>query len=232
MKGNFKATSALALLSTTNVTTLQVKKFGETVAEEFRQIPLQERMNAARAILVGIGLHGMKVALKRGEFRDWMEANVTQGNIWTKSTAIKNASFFMRLAIAFVEQAKPSKQELLALTAGGAITPNLNNADSAAKKLFARIEDFIGERSLNEILIDEGIKGGGSGSGSGATAAITGGGEDPLLADTASHLMGLRALLLDPETVKRFTTRQLDDIEKQWASGLEQFRQIRAKMRG
>lgn len=232
MKGNFKATAALTLLSTTNVTAPQVKKFGDAVAEEFRQIPLQERMNAARAILVGIGFHAVKASLKHGEFTPWLGSKVNQVNFWSPATAKVNASYYMRLALAFVEQAKPSKQELLALTAGGEITPNLNTADSAAKKLFSRIEEFIGERSLNEILIDEGIKGGGSGGSSSTPAAVTAGGEDPLLADTASHLMGLRALLLDPETVKRFTAHQLDDIEKQWASGLDQFRQLRAKMRG
>ncbi|HEX2860706.1 MAG TPA: hypothetical protein VHN79_03660, partial [Lacunisphaera sp.] len=136
MKGNFKATSALTLLSTTNVTANQVKKFGAAVAEEFRQIPLQERMNAARAILVGIGFHAVKHSLKHGEFGAWLAANVNQVKIWSPATAKVNASYYMRLAIAFVEQAKPSQQEMLALTAGGAITPNLNAADSPAKKLF------------------------------------------------------------------------------------------------
>lgn len=232
MKGSYKATDALALLTTTQVEQATVNKFSDSVATEFALIPQQERMNAARAILVGIGLHAVKASLKHKQFTPWMEANLTQGKIWTKTTAIKNASFFMRLAIAFVDQAKPTRPEMLAITAAGSVSTDGANAEGM-KKIMARIDKFIGDRSLNEMLVDEGIKTSGSSSGGSKAAIDVGGtstGDDPLFADTASHLMGLRSLLLDPETVKRFTATQLDDIEKQLASGLDQFRQLRAQM--
>jgi Protein of unknown function (DUF3102) len=229
MKGNFKATSALALLSDKSVATENLQKFGDRVADEFAQIPQQEQMNAARAILVGIGLHAVKAGMKHGEFTPWLQSKVNQVNFWSPATAKVNASYYMRLAIAFVEQSKPTRPEMLAITA--ATEPlNLKEAAGHAAKLLERVKKFIGERSLNEILIEEGIKNGGAGGGSSSKAAI-GGGEDPLLADTATHLMGLRDLILNPDTVKRYTASQLNDIEVQLASALDQFRKLKAALR-
>lgn len=177
-------------------------------------------------------LHAVKHSLKHGQFTPWLDQTLTELTFWTKGTAKVNASYYMRLAIAFVDAAKPSRPELAALPAGG-LTLDLDNPQGPAAKLVKRLDEFCGEASLQELLEEHGIKAGAGGGSKGAVeVTATNAGEDPLLADTAQHLMGLRSLLLDPDTVKRFTPRQLDDIETQWASGLEQFRQLRAKMQG
>lgn len=229
MKGNFKATTAIALLDSTKVAAPAVKKFGEAVAEQFTEIARSERMNAGRAILIGMALPMLKASMKHGQFRPWLEANVTAGNIWSKATAVKNASYYTRLAYAFLEEVKPSNNEVLAITAGDAIRGRPGN-DVHAAKLLRRMATFIGERSLNELLEDYGIKNGG-GSGSGKTIEIPASKDDPLLADTAAHLIGLREIILNPETLKRFSAKQLDDIERQVASLPEEFRKLIAKLR-
>lgn len=241
MKGNFKATTALALLTTTQLPAKTesgsqlptLATFQKRVAEEFNEIPRQERMNAYRAIAVGLGLHLVKASVKHGQFTPWLQANVTQGNFWTPATAKKNASFYMRLAIAFVEKSGVTQPELLSLPAGKVdlsaemVTGKITGPQA---KLAKRLEDFVGEFSLNELLVEHGIKDGGKGSGGGSAAS--GSDEDPLLANTAEWLMNLRNTLLDPESIKRFTPSALDDIERQLASGLDQFRKLRAKLRG
>jgi len=231
MKGNFKATTAIALLDSTKVAAPAVKKFGDAVAEQFTEIARSERMNAGRAILIGMALPVLKSSLPKGTFTAWMKSNLTQGKIWSETTAIKNASFYTRLAYAFLEEVKPAANEVLAITDGDAIRGTPGN-DANAAKLLRRMAAFIGERSLNELLEDYGIKSGGGSGGAGNAIDVGGAKEDPLLADTAAHLLGLREILLKPDTLKRFTAKQLDDIERQLAALPEEFRKLKAKLKG
>lgn len=228
MKGNFSDKQALALIAGCRVPKEQIKPFGKMVADQFGEIGKAEKMTAVRVVLLGHGFNVMKNSLERGEFRPWTVANVTRSHIWSEATAAKNVALYMRVWHAFLKQYKPSQPELLAITGGSSLDPDLSKAKGESAKLIKAISDWVGERSATEVIREE-VLDKVSSAGGGGTLPVTG--EDPLLADTAEHLMGLRAILLDPKTVKRFTAAQLQDIEKQWASGLEQFRKLLAKMR-
>lgn len=230
MQGNFKAKEALALLTTTTVLPeVGATKLGERVAREFAEIPRVERMNASRAVLVGLGLHAVKASLQRGEFEAWKKANLTLGNIWSESTALKNASFYMRLAIAFVEQAKPSRQELLALTSSN-LDLELGAAEAVEQKLMSRVAKFVGERSLNELLVDEGIKSTQGSASAGSKPTVLPADDDTLAEDAGQLLMRFDDVLLNPEHIKRFTAAQLDDMERQLTDRLAKFRELKAAL--
>ena len=222
MKGNFKASTALTLLSDPQIATTggNLARLQETAIEQLDLIRKMESESALRAVLCGLALHRIKASLKHGEFGKWQ----------SKYIAAKRSQvgYYMRLALVCLQEGGFSKQDMTAMTSesGDIVLAK----DGAAHRAFKKIQNFVGDKSLNELLIEHDIKNASSGGGSSSSSAAASG-EDPLLADTAEHLMGLRAILLDPATVKRFTAAQLIDIEKQWASGLDQFRQLLAKLR-
>ncbi|MBA4136744.1 MAG: hypothetical protein C0518_05455 [Opitutus sp.] len=229
MQGNFKATAALVLLDSVDVPAPHRKKFSDSVAAEFTQIARSNVENSVRAILVGIGLHAVKKSLPRGQFEEWKKSHLTRGGYWTESTARKNASFFMRLSIQVLEELKPSKQEMLALTAGGDVTLSNVTQSGNIRKFIGRLTEFIGERSLNDLLDEFGIKdatSGGGARGTGAIAADT----DTLLEDAGQLFINFDQVFLDPNQLKRFTAKQLDDFERQLADRLERLRQLKAKL--
>lgn len=223
MKGNFKASSALTLLSDPQISTSggNLEKLQTTAIEQLDLIRKMESESALRAVLAGLALHRIKASVKHGEFGKWIAKNVA-----AKKSQVNH---YMRLAVVCLEQAGFSKPDLVALAVdtGDLVV----SSDGAARKAFKKIQDFVGEFSLNELLIEHNIKDGGGGGGKSTPAALAAGGEDPLLADTAQHLMSLREIILDPETMKRFTAAQLRDIETQLSSALDQFRALKTKLR-
>jgi Protein of unknown function (DUF3102) len=223
MKGNFKATSALTLVSDPQFSTAVEKlpMLQKLVIDQLAAVARMERDAALHAIVIGLTLYRIKASLPYGQFGKWISKHLEP-----KKSQVNN---YMRLATAFLENSGVSKPDLLALPGDSA--KMILTGDGPAKRLFKKAVEFVGDKSLNELLIEHAIKSAGTGSGSGAPAAVPPGGEDPLWADTAEHLMGLRTLLLDPETMKRFTATQLNDIETQWASGLDQFRKLKAQLR-
>lgn len=232
MKGNFKATGALALLDSVALASPDkgaMHKWQQVVAEQINEIARAERMTPRRAIAVGLMLHAVKATLKHGEFGPWMKQMLTELTFWTDATAKVNASYFMRLSIAFVEHSKATKDELAALQGHGGL--ELETAKGEAGKLMKRLDTFCGESSLAELLADHGIKNGGSAGSSGKVIDIPSSKDDPLLADTAAHLIGLREIILNKDTLKRFTAKQLADIERQVAALPEEFRKLLAKLR-
>lgn len=231
MKGNFKNTGALALLDSTTVAAPAVKKFGGTVAKTFLDIARTEKMNAARAILIGLSLPILKNSMERGQFRPWLEANVTQGNNWTKATAIKNASYFTRLAFKFVEVAKPTGDQVLAIT-NGKVVQGKPGKDTEAAGLLKAIEEFVGEKSISDLLEEHGIKSGGSGGGGGASLPALPADDATLLQDIAEAMLSLRKTVTDPDTLKRLTAAQINELQKQLDDTQEDFRKAREVLSG
>ncbi len=230
MKGNFKATSALALLDNTKVAATEVKRFGEGIALSFDEIARTEKMNASRAILIGMGLPILKASMKHGEFRPWLEANVTRSNIWTKATAIKNASLYTRLAAKFIELAKPAAGEVLAITNGKAIL-GMPGKSLEAARLCAAIDEFVGERSLSDLLNEYVAPSGSAGTGSAANALAALPADDAtLLQDIAEAMLSLRKTVTDPDTLKRLTAAQISQLVKQLDDTQEDFRKARASL--
>jgi hypothetical protein len=132
------------------VSELQAKALDQLVA-----IPRIEREAALRAILCGLALHRVKVSLPHGEFVPWLE-KCTTGALLVEA-GLRQARYYMRLALVAVDSTKASVPEILALP-GGQAELALENQDEAARRLMTKLMEFVGERSLNQLLGDLGIK--------------------------------------------------------------------------
>jgi hypothetical protein len=185
---------------------------------------------ALGGILAGITLHRVKASMPHGTFGKWIEEKLPSGNFWTPATAKKNASYFMRLALVFLEKANVRVPELLALPADRA----LDFADSSGSRLADKLRKFAAGKSLNELLVLYGIKGvaregdeGGEGEGGTTTPA----GED-FFAEVATNLAHWRSIVTDKAALVRLNPAQLDTLRDSLSADYAEFQKLYQELRG
>jgi hypothetical protein len=105
---------------------------------------------ALRGLLVGMMLHRVKHSLPHGQFGPWIRANV-------HDFGDRYVNYLMRLSLAFIDKAKVNKPELLALP-GEQVELALEGKEGAQRRFLEKAVKFVGELSLNELLIKHGIK--------------------------------------------------------------------------
>lgn len=119
-----------------------------TTAEQLAGVAALEGQAAMGATLAGINLHRVKASTKHGEFGKWLDQIcTTSANLGVKP---RQANYYMRLAAVFLEKSRLSKSELLT---------GLDGAEETARApLVSALKKFVGEHSLNELLIKNDIK--------------------------------------------------------------------------
>ncbi len=181
-------------------TTMEISKLQSVALQQLEMIRRMERDSALRAILVGLMLHRVKVSLKHGEFGPWIAENV-------EGVGKSQVNYYMRLATAFLEKTRLVKAELLAMPDN---TTSLAD-DDLARAFMSKAEKFVGDCSLNELLIKYSIKGvvreGDDGENPNAPAP----GADGQLyfSEVSQYLYGFRTTALRPESLARLTPEQL-----------------------
>jgi len=221
MKGNFKATNALTLVSDPQFSTAVefLPKLQRLVEDQLQAVARMERDAALHAIVVGLTLHRIKASLRHGEWGKWQKASLEKKK--------SQVNYYMRLGLVFLEQAGVTKPDLLALPGESFSLSEVG--DGPAKKLFRKAVDFVGDHSLNELLQEHGIK---DGSGRGSSGAASGAvGDDNDAATAAEWLLNLRQTYLDPEKVKTFPAKHLKTVEMETASFLSELRKMMAALR-
>ena len=155
-KGNHRPTkkAALVVLSDSanyhrpvDISTLQA-----VAIQQIAQIRLLERESALRAVLCGFALHRIKATLKHGQFLPWIKNDL-------KGAGRSQANNYMRLAAVAVEKTRATKPELLAIP-GDQTELSLDTAEGYAGRMMEKLTKFVGQKSLNELLRDHGIKDG------------------------------------------------------------------------
>lgn len=154
--------TALILTERQNLPAGKISQLQATALEQMALVRTMERDAALRAILVGLLLHRIKADLAYGEFGPWIKAHAPVGH--------KQCTFYMRLALVFAEESRLSKPELLALPVDSTELA-LDSADAVARKLMDKALKFVGEKSLNELLGEHGIRDQGKLGGARAKAA-------------------------------------------------------------
>lgn len=101
------------------------------------------------ALQVGVLLWQIKAQIKHGEFKGWIAEHVS-------GRSYRSCAYYMKLALAFVEKAKPSEAVVQALPGLDLDASKLKPTDTSAREA---MEKFAGGRSLTELLIKHGIKG-------------------------------------------------------------------------
>jgi hypothetical protein len=158
MKGNHSESkrAALAVLEEDQISTAgPISKLQAVAIEQFSKIPVIEREAALRAIFAGLTLHRIKASIP-GKFSKWISEMLPRVTSWTPATARKNSSFYMRLATVAIAETGATT-ELLALS-GDQAELSLEPTDAGARRFVDKLTKFVGDKSLNELLREHGIK--------------------------------------------------------------------------
>jgi hypothetical protein len=148
---NSSKSTALVLLSDPQISVaVDILKLQSITLKQIKLIAQMERDGALRAIIVGIALHRIKASVNHGEFMPWIKENV-------EGAGYNQANYYMRLALAFTDRACVTMPELLSLPVDGTEFA-LDSADAFARRFLEKAQNFVGDRSLNELLREHGIK--------------------------------------------------------------------------
>jgi len=153
------STHALTILASPELAVAHdgIAKLQAAAVAQVEAVVRSQRFTAQGAILAGLTLHRVKASIPHGSFGGFIAQKLTGINNWKPGTAKVNASYYMRIATLFVERARVTKPDLLALP-GDQTTLTLGDTHEA-RALVAKLEKFVGECSLDELLIKHGIKG-------------------------------------------------------------------------
>src|SRR5690606_16247103 len=146
----------------------QLPKLQAAALQQLAEIRRMERESAARAVLAGLTLIRVKHSLKHGQFLPWLKQHV-------QGVGYQQCNFYMGLAQVFVAKARITKPDMLALP--GDQTALSLDAEGEARGFFSKLEKFVGEASLNDLLDKHGLKKKKLG-GKRTSAADTGDGDD------------------------------------------------------
>ncbi len=154
MSKTSKSTSALVVLGDKELgfNAQQLPKLQAAALQLIDQVRLLERQSAGHAIMAGLTLHRVKVSLKFGEFMPWLKANV-------RGVRYSQCNYYMRLATVFVEKQHVKKPDLLALPGDQTSLAIDEQASDETRTFFLKLSEFVGDRSLNDLLEKYGIKG-------------------------------------------------------------------------
>lgn len=228
-----KQTHALTVLATPEFAVAKddIKKLQEAAVEQCSAVAKMESNAAKGAVLAGLTLHRVKASLPYGQFGKWVEKISTSGG---KVTVKKSqANNYMRLSSVFLERCKVQKPDLLALP-GDQTALDLGDG-AEARTLFSKLHKFVGECSLNELLVKYGIKGvvreGDPGTEEETAAPAAGAAED-YFAEVAESVMGFRSIVTSRDALVRLSPQQLDTLHESVTDAYSQFKQLYQEARG
>lgn len=222
------------------VTTNEITKLQDVAVQQVAAISLMETRAAAGAILAGLTLHRVKASLAHGEFGKWLEQMSTNVDISKGSNShrggnlpkIKRAqvNYYMRLALAFLEKAKVAKPDLLALP-GDQTELSIEGTSGPARRFMEKLAGFVGELSLNELLIKYGIKGVGLKTELEAGESAKPEGED-IAAFAAKTAMDWRRMFTDRVKIAQLPPETLRLLDQEITDGYSQFKRLIAEALG
>jgi|SRR5581483_10068492 len=208
---------ALSLVAETK--SLQSKDLTGLVNATLRQFELIQKLEgeaAFRAIFTGLGLLQVKTSIKHGHFESWLKNHVPK--------SLTSCNFYMRLALAFIEETHATKAELLAISGASF---ELSTTDVDGRRFIKRMEKFVGELSLTDLLIKHGIRG------VGLKSSLCDGADDDeanlspeeqlkrarerVFGETAEHLLSLRKTLTDTSRLQLLRPSELIRIDSELA---------------
>jgi hypothetical protein len=214
---------ALAVLHDHQISTVEISTIGEICRKHLEEIRRVEKMTAQRAIVLGITLWKVRLALPHGKWTPWQEEHLSSGKSYV--------NYFMRLALVFLMKSRATKVELRALPSDSV---ELSAGDEISRALLGRLEKFVGDCSLHELLVKHGLKGVArdAGDDQADADATTAGGEQMLFTEVCDHFFSLRRTLCTRETLLRLQPDQLDAAKRELGEIVSSFNALYAEARG
>lgn len=148
-----KQSGALAVILANPVAIDGRAKIIEAAKAQLETLVSHRRQAPYRAIALGLTLHQLKAGCKHGEWMPIYQQILKSSKFVTETTAQTYASQYMRLALTFLTEADAARPEYIALT-GSKTELNIQAKDSTERVLAKKMENFIGDRSLDELLTD------------------------------------------------------------------------------
>jgi hypothetical protein len=189
-------------------------KLQAAAVHQVKLIRRTESEASQRAILLGLTLWRIKASMK-GTFTGWLKDDFD-------SLGYRQARYYMSASLAFIEQTKATLPEFLALPGNQADLALDAMPEGKARTLMAKIEKFVGDRSLGELFDHLGIKDAGkkkhrTGSDDDGESDAPAAPADPaqcLYNEATEHLHALRITLTDDAAliqIKRKALLELND---------------------
>jgi len=215
---------ALTLIADPQIGTsgADLDRLQKAAIDQLSKIRGLENEAAQRAIFTGLALHRIKFSIGHGKWEPWVKDNV-------KDIAARQVRYYMKLALVFLASSKPAKTELLAL--GGANVDLATLESVGARRFVQRVQTFVGDLSLNELLEKHGIKGMTRGDDD-AAETPTGAGEQLLFTEIAEMFHSMRSSILTPESLMRLQPKQLDAINAEMENAHSLWRKLYDEARG
>lgn len=228
-----KSNNALALLSHPEFAVKKdgLAKLSEVAVAQVAAVGELESKAAIGAVVAGLTLHRVKASVPHGKFGDWQAKHLTKIHGWSKATAAKNVSYYMRLSQIFVEKTKIERPALLALP-GDQLALDVGDSHQA-KEFFTKVSKFVGGISLTDLLIKHGIRSVGLKKelANDDDAPAPGAAED-YFAQVAERIYGFRQIVANRESLLRLTPQQLDTLKAEVTDTYSTFTRLYEEARG
>ena len=197
---------ALAILQDSKLPFAEISAIAEICRRHLEEIRKAEKMTAQRAIVLGVMLWKVRLALPHGDWMPWQAQYL--------SACKTEVNYYMRLALVFLIKSRATKVELRALPSDSV---ELAANDALSRALLTRLEKFVGECSLHELLVKHGLKGvtrdQGDEDGADASAKT---GEQLVFTSFCDTLFAVRQTVLKREHLMQLTPDQLKGFRREW----------------
>jgi len=153
MSKSNKQTNALQIIAKAQMSTTggHLDDVTEQCIHELKMISSMEGAAALRALRFGLVMHQAKALVPHGGFITWQKTTF-EG----KSRA--QCNYYMQLALVFIASMRLNAVEVLKLP-NAQLDLALADQEDTTRRVLEKAAKFIGETSLNELLIKHGIKG-------------------------------------------------------------------------
>lgn len=222
MSNHEAKSAALTVFNSTKLTTAQRARLVGVAKAQLTTLVNHRAEAPFRAILTGLTLHRLKADCAHGEWMPLYEQILKNVKFCTPKTAQTYCSQWMRAATEFLVEAKAATPETIALaTSGQELSLETTNAKERA--FVGKLGKFIDGRSLDELLIDLGLRDGttkkkrsllGRSAADGESEAAPANAAQSLYNEAAEHLHALRITLTDDAALiqlKRKALLELND---------------------
>ena len=222
---------ALALISRPEfaVAKDELKKLQASAIAQVRAVAELEAKAGMGACIAGFTLLRVKRSTPHGKFGAWIEASAKNG------VGHRQANYYMRLAMVFLEKSKVQAPDLLALP-GDQLSLEIGD-NHAAKQFFTKLQKFVGDHSLTELLIKHKIKGVGLKTELETEAddeddAPPPGQAEDYFTEVAERVYGFRQLVTSRENLARLTPQQLETLNQTVTDSVAEFRRLYEEAKG
>lgn len=133
----------------------QLSSLERAAIHQIGYVRREEKENSVRVILCGLALRRIKASLNHGEWLPWQNLHLVPICGESATRTVRN---YMKLADCFVESARLSLPDFLALPGDQAELALSAESDDTARQLMQRLGKFVGDVGPTELMYKYGVR--------------------------------------------------------------------------